>query len=190
MRRVEIREKIDDYTPQLEGLTEGDHSFIASLKSKKRACEVATWRQLLREVVGEEMSDREIRYSQTGAPYIEGCDHIYIGVSHNARRVAVIISTTEPCAIDIEDSRRDFERVARRYTTPSEVALFGDRKEALAVIWCAKETLIKLAPTRELDLIHDLRILSVESNTIHATCQGAEYALTYYWAGDDVVVYK
>ena len=66
-----------------------------------------------------------------------------------------------PCAVDIESETRRFTRAAAHFLTPAEAAL-GDDPRVAGVVWCAKETLYKLARRRGLDLLRDLAIIRID----------------------------
>ena len=66
-----------------------------------------------------------------------------------------------PCAVDIESETRRFTRAAAHFLTPAEAALDDDPRVA-GVVWCAKETLYKLARRRGLDLLRDLAIERID----------------------------
>lgn len=66
-----------------------------------------------------------------------------------------------PCAVDIESETRRFTRAAAHFLTPAEAAL-GDDPRVAGVVWCAKETLYKLARRRGLDLLRDLAIERID----------------------------
>lgn len=151
-------------TPQPSALlTHSDLVFIEGHGSLRRRCELTTWRSLLREALVElgyaADAMREIRYDANRAPYLVGSD-IHFGVSHSQTTVAVIVSKS-PCAVDIEDYKRNFTIVARRFTTPEEMALIDveDEKMILPIIWSAKETLYKISRRTGLDLIKDLEVV-------------------------------
>ncbi len=168
-------------------LTQSDRAYIETLGSVKRRCEVASWRALLRGMLGD-LSNQNINYTSVGAPYIEGTP-IYIGVSHSSHFVAVIASEDGTCAIDIEDYSRDFQRVAHKYTSSEEVALFGGADLALATIWAAKETLYKVSGSEGMDLKDDIIITKVNPNTLLGRVLGSEYELRYYTHQGHIVVH-
>ncbi|MFR0763744.1 MAG: 4'-phosphopantetheinyl transferase superfamily protein [Alistipes communis] len=56
---------------------------------------------------------------------------------------------------------RRFTRAAAHFLTPAEAAL-GDDPRVAGVVWCAKETLYKLARRRGLDLLRDLAIERID----------------------------
>ena len=63
--------------------------------------------------------------------------------------------------MDIEPESRDFSRAAARFLTPAEAALDDDPRTA-GIVWCAKETLYKLARTAGLDLRRDLAVERID----------------------------
>ena len=60
-----------------------------------------------------------------------------------------------------ESETRRFTRAAAHFLTPAEAAL-GDDPRVAGVVWCAKETLYKLARRRGLDLLRDLAIERID----------------------------
>lgn len=149
---------------ETQQIAPSDREYLESLRSKKRIRESATWRGVLRErlqKLGCEAARQEIRYNEVGAPYIEGSE-LKFSVSHSSEFVAVIVSDSR-CAIDIESTERDFERVARRYVTEEESKLESGEMPLLALLWSAKETLYKYSGRSGLDFLSDLRITGIDS---------------------------
>ncbi len=173
-------------------LTPSDYAVVEGVTSSKRAREIKAWRTLLRSSLREmgyvEESMREIRYSEVGAPYIAN-SHLHISVSHSASAVAIAIAE-RACGVDIERLDRNFERVAGRYATDREVALFDEcaGSVALAVIWSAKEALYKVAGVGEVDFIRDVEILSVEGDVMQARILDRHHKLLYIFKYECVVV--
>lgn len=171
-------------------LTQSDISYIESLRSAKRQAEVASWRELLRSTFS---ITSDILYHPSGAPYISGYKG-FISVSHSSECVAVMISDA-PCAIDIESITRNFERVSSRYVTSFESGLIPDGAEEkpllLPILWSAKEVLFKLSPLDGLDLLDDLRVLSIDDCLIRGSVKGCdgEINMSYLIQNEHVVVY-
>ncbi len=181
-------EELDALT---QSITPNDRVYIEGLASLKRRREVASWRYLLRRTLREmglREAESDIVYSDVGAPRLADSD-IHIGVSHSSHLVAVIISAQTPCAIDIEDLRRDFQRVAHKYSTPDERALFGGDERALALIWSAKEALYKLSNGSGLDMIEDIEIKGVETNILVGRVIDRVHTLRYTIHDSHVVVH-
>lgn len=124
----------------------------------RRRAEFLTWRAVAYRELGP---DAAIGYDAAGGPLVCNDPSLFMGVSHGAGRVAVILAD-EPCAVDIESSDRCFDRVRDRYLSPAEAALGGGDPAWAAVAWCAKETLYKLTRRRGLDLLEDVRLTSFD----------------------------
>ena len=139
-----------------ECATEEDLAVVALFSAEQRRREVLAWRAVVRRELG---GDVKIGYDTFGAPVVDRVD-THIGVSHSKDMVAVVISDT-PCAIDIEDATRNFERVIERVTTPVERAL-SSVSDWSARLWCAKEALYKYHRKGELDFRKDIEILGCD----------------------------
>ena len=124
-------------------VTDADWAAAAAFPPCRRA-EYLTWRAVV--------------YRELGAVLIG--DPRHIGVSHEGGHAAVVISD-RPCAVDIESETRRFTRAAAHFLTPAEAAL-GDDPRVAGVVWCAKETLYKLARRRGIDLLRDLAIERID----------------------------
>ena len=135
-------------------VTDADWAAAAAFPPRRRA-EYLTWRA----VVYRELGAVPIGYDAAGGPVLIG-DPRHIGVSHGGGHAAVVISD-RPCAVDIESETRRFTRAAAHFLTPAEAAL-GDDPHVAGVVWCAKETLYKLARRRGLDLLRDLAIERID----------------------------
>lgn len=128
-----------------------------SESTSRRQREKDAWRALARMLLGDPTA--QFSYSSIGAPLIEA-SHLNISVSHSATLVAVIISA-EPCAVDVERLDRNFVGVASRYISPSEQPLLALSSHAHALLWSAKEALYKYAGRKSLELLSDIRVLSL-----------------------------
>ncbi len=137
-------------------VTPEDRARVETITSARRRREWLSWRALLYRQVGQ----LPITYTDYGAPLLPAGQG-YIGVSHNARRVALCYSPWGPCAVDLDSSERRFEAVRSRYLNPTEEQLSA-HPAWLCIAWCAKECLYKLARRTGLDLRRDLRLEAPE----------------------------
>lgn len=115
----------------------------------------------------------------------------FLAVSHCEGSIAVALADA-PCAVDVESLDRDFGRVAPRYMTCDERALSDDARWP-AIVWCAKETLYKFAGRRELNLLRDLRIESVDSATatlVGRICGSESVTLRFLVFAGRAIVYS
>ena len=156
MNSVVLIEPIAELEQLTALCTEQERLEAERLGTAHRKAEYLAWRALLRRELGRNI---RIGYDEWGGPIVEGSDW-HIGVSHSKRMVAVIISH-RPCAIDIEDVSRNFERVASRYLTDDERRLCS-HPELAAVAWCAKETLYKYYRRGGVDFLSDVRLTAVD----------------------------
>lgn len=139
--------------------TPEERAAAAGFGSERRRAEYLTWRALVRRELGPGVG---IGYNEVGAPVVALPD-TYIAVAHCPGRVAVCISD-RPCAVDVEPESRDFRRAAPHFLSAQERALSAGALLPAAV-WCAKETLYKLAGRTGLDLLRDIRISAVDFQT-------------------------
>lgn len=95
-------------------------------------------KKLGREALNREI---EIKYHESGKPYIEGND-LYISISHSKEFVLVGISDL-PIGVDIEVLRPFEQKLIKRYFTIEE-ASFIDNQEKFFLIWTVKEAYLKL----------------------------------------------
>ena len=166
-----------------EGATAEDLAIVARFSSEHRRREVLAWRSVVRRELG---NDCTIGYDEWGAPIV-GTPNTHIGISHCRDLVAVIISDA-PCAIDIEERGRNFERVWERYMTSEEQALSADT-DWLAKVWCAKEALYKYYRKGGVDIRKDIKILGykADSESLQATIFDTRLEVKVESQGDYIV---
>lgn len=135
-------------------LTPEEQRRMETFSSEARRNEWSSWRRAVRHFHDPRAT---IGYDANGAPVLAG-DPTCISVSHAASWVALLLAPRR-CAVDIERTGRNFARVAERYLAPQEAALpEHGHPHFLPLMWCAKETLYKLAGEPGLSLTDDLRI--------------------------------
>ena len=137
--------------------TESDLAAIEGFTSASRQAERLAWRIMVRESLGREIN---IEYTENGIPKIIDPQYKYISVSHCSDMVMVVLSQRK-CGVDIERLDRPFEKLATRYMS-SEEQNFVTQDIERAAIWCAKETLYKLANEKGLDLRADIQISALD----------------------------
>lgn len=145
-------EPIADEEQLRRGATEEDLAVVASFSSEQRRCEALAWRAIVRRELG---CDVKIGYDEYGAPMVD-VPNSFISVSHSKGVVAVMIAEA-PCAVDIEQSKRDFAKVASKYLSEDERQL-AEQNNLFAELWCAKEALYKYYKIGGVDLDADLTV--------------------------------
>ena len=94
---------------------------------------------LIREATG----GKEIKLEADGKPYAEGGP--FFNVSHSGSMV-ICAAGTCPVGCDIEEVKKDTEKIAKRFFTREEqeyIEESGNREEAFAEIWTLKESFMK-----------------------------------------------
>jgi phosphopantetheinyl transferase len=76
--------------------------------------------------------------------------------------VALLISDT-PCAVDIEDTTRNFRNVSSKYLSRTE-QLLAERYDLFAEMWCAKEALYKYHRKGGVDYVEQISILDYDAD--------------------------
>ena len=174
-------------------VSQSDLESLEGIRSVSKRIERLSWRALLRSVMPN-LGD--IVYDTCGAPHVEG---VYLSVSHNRDYAVVVLSESEKCAVDIEQCRRNFDRIATRYISDEEAIIVGlsglddyCRRRAMCAVWCAKEVLYKFSSRDELDFLINLKISSYEKSTmigrIVVDSECTELAMDILEVGDSLLV--
>lgn len=134
-----------------------DRAAVEGITHPARRAERLSWRILLRRHTQHPV---EVEYAKNGAPRIRNFPYPHISVSHCRDRVAVVMSS-RPCAVDIEQTDRNFAKVAARFITEQESRIAPTAIEK-AAIWSGKECLYKLYGREGLDLLRDIHITDID----------------------------
>ena len=193
---VVVREIPSDEQRLFESLAEDERAYAATLAANRRR-EWVAWRALLRERaerwgVGEQAL--RVAYAPSGEPLFEGLEGS-ISVTHSRRFVALARSWQGRCGIDIEQLDRNFERVENKYISPAERHLpTVDDERFRAAVWCAKETLYKMAGREGIDFLRDTIITGVDTSAKRIECRsvgGKPVTLRYAMPDEEhIICYK
>ena len=82
----------------------------------------------------------------------------HVSQSHSYPYVAVILDKEKSTGIDIEQRKENLLRVASRVFSEQERNNAGSDLTHLAVLWCAKEALIKVYGKKDLTLKEEIKI--------------------------------
>ena len=147
-----------------DGAVTEDIDLVETFAKADRRCEVLAWRAIVRRELGQGV---KIFYDEYGAPKVELPD-TYISVSYSKGVVAVLFADSA-CAVDIEQTDRDFSRVANRYLSQSEQVV-AEQYDIWAEMWCAKEALYKYYKKGGLDLVKHITIGVYDSDRGVLSC--------------------
>ena len=141
-----------------------------------------------------------LNHHDNGKPYIEN-SAINISITHTAKYVAVILNDTEEVGIDCESLDRDFSAVEKKALSEDEKDDLDDdadeRREQLAMYWCAKEAVYKLVSVYNVDFAEQIEVEDfrprgegeLEATFIHKDGYEEEYELNYITFDRHVLVW-
>ncbi len=140
----------------------------------------------------------EVTYNHCGQPTLKH-PALKISISHTRGYAAVAVSSSHIPGIDIEYPSSRIEKVANRFINASEAAFISEQHKSaqLAIIWCAKEAIFKMAGRPGLifknDIILDPFVPQKEGNLTATLHRGNEYQsvrLEYTITDDYYLVYS
>ena len=123
---------------------------VFSSKSPKRILEKLATRALLRDMVGRET---RILHHPSGKPYLASKDNI--SISHTTGYVAVLLTDSPTCGIDIEHISEKVKRVKERFVSEKEYIDPKSELRHLLLHWSAKETVYKIVDNPSIVLKDD-----------------------------------
>lgn len=98
-----------------------------------------------------------IHKNEFGKPFLTK-SLIHISQSHSYPYVAVLLDSTKNVGVDIEQTKSKLLRIASRVFSDYELKHAEGNITKLCVLWCAKETLIKLYGQKNLVLKEEIKI--------------------------------
>ena len=102
-----------------------------------------------------------LSHHDNGKPYIEN-NAMNISITHTDKYVAIILNDTEEVGIDCESLDRDFSAVEKKALSEEEIEDLDDdaedRREQLAIYWCAKEAVYKLISQYNVDFAEQIEV--------------------------------
>ncbi|GAB4379238.1 MAG: hypothetical protein Kow0075_09690 [Salibacteraceae bacterium] len=117
--------------------------------------------QLLKEILGE---DVVVQKSRTGKPLIVN-QSTHVSITHTLGYVALLVSPSRTCGIDMEHLERNVSHLAHRFAGKSETRLAaGLRLPEPLFLWCGKECIYKWLDKSGVIFKEDIELLSVRSD--------------------------
>jgi Phosphopantetheinyl transferase len=136
----ELSESLNDLLSKASSEELIDPQFVRYTNDKRKSEWLAT-RILLKEILGGNFS---ISYHPSGKPVLNHSKFGKISISHSRDFVAVIVHESKEVGIDIENCKRDFERIEKRFLAEEEMQFINSDKQLKCFYWCAKEAIFKL----------------------------------------------
>ena len=159
-------------------------SYIKSESLRKQKLAV---RALLEAMFEEKVY---LNHHDNGKPYIEN-RATNISITHTDKYVAIILNDNEEVGIDCESLDRDFSAVEKRALSEDEIEELeedaNERREQLAIYWCAKEAIYKRISLFGVDFAEQIEVEDIRprgegeltATFIHKDGYEEEYDLEY-----------
>jgi phosphopantetheinyl transferase len=128
------------------------------IKFEKRRMEHLAGRFLLKHLE-EDFPLYNIQPDLHDKPRIDG-NAYYFSISHSWPYVAVVVSPSHECGIDIQTWHPRIEKIQHKFLSAEEQALFNNDQKLLTMTWCAKEAAYKWQGRRGIEFIDHLPIIS------------------------------
>lgn len=141
-----------------------------------------------------------LSHHDNGKPYIEN-NAMNISITHTNKYVAIILNDTEEVGIDCESLDRDFSAVEKKALSEDEIEDLDDdaddRREQLAIYWCAKEAVYKKMSQYNVDFAEQIEVEEfrprgegeLEATFIHKDGYEEEVELAYMTFDRHVLVW-
>lgn len=141
-----------------------------------------------------------LSHHDNGKPYIEN-NAMNISITHTDKYVAIILNDTEEVGIDCESLDRDFSAVEKKALSEDEIEDLdddaNDRREQLAIYWCAKEAVYKKMSQYNVDFAEQIEVEefrprgegALEATFIHKDGYEEEVELAYMTFDRHVLVW-
>ena len=102
-----------------------------------------------------------LSHHDNGKPYIEN-NATNISITHTDKYVAILLDDHNEVGIDCESLDRDFSAVEKKALSEDEIDDLeddaDDRREQLAIYWCAKEAVYKLISQYKVDFAEQIEV--------------------------------
>ncbi|MGL4908440.1 MAG: 4'-phosphopantetheinyl transferase family protein [Bacteroidales bacterium] len=132
---------------------EVEKTEFLELKHYRRQAERTATLYLLHHILGIKAA---LVHHSNGAPYLQGTS-VQISISHTEGHIAIVLHQHHKVAIDIERANRNMERVSSRFLSPLEQE-FCTSQHHKCLVWCAKETIYKLAQDSNVDFAEHISV--------------------------------
>lgn len=148
----------EDELRALASIPSDELEEISYIKNESLRKQKLAVRALLDELFKEKVY---LSHHDNGKPYIEN-NAINISITHTNKYVAIILSDGCEVGIDCESLDRDFSAVAAKALSEEEKDELeddaDDRREQLAIYWCAKEAVYKKISQYHVDFAEQIEI--------------------------------
>ena len=142
----------------LTSIPSDEQEEISYIKSESLRKQKLAVRALLDAMFEEKVY---LSHHDNGKPYLEN-NSTNISITHTDKYVAILLHDTDEVGIDCESLDRDFSAVEKKALSDEELEDLDDdaeeRREQLAIYWCAKEAVYKKMSQYHVDFAEQIEI--------------------------------
>jgi 4'-phosphopantetheinyl transferase len=151
----EIKSLIFDFLP------DNDKIKFENFKTEQRQKEWLLSRFLLKKATNLP-KEIYVKYDNFGKPFL---DNFNISISHSKQFVAIIVSSNNSVAIDIQEISDKTKTVSHKFLSTEETNIFDiNNSEVTSLLWSVKETAYKFYGKKNLPFIDGIKILPFDIN--------------------------
>ncbi len=190
---------LDDSVEELQqqsSLSDFEQQRFETFTAERRKKEFLATRILLHSLL--ENKDEIVYPDSTGRPFLKNSKK-NISISHSLD-FAVVIVSDKKIGIDIEQTNRNIDRVAKRFLHPSEQEFISkqeNQQNAKILFWSAKEAIFKCSEFQGIEfneqiIIHPFNLNKTEGEfkaSLLYNKQKINYLLKYRFFKNNIMVY-
>lgn len=175
-------------------LSDSEQQRFNNLIAERRKKEFLATRVLLEKLRGK---NQQISYNKWGKPSLKGTS-TNISISHSADFATVFISEKN-IGIDVEQTTRNIDRVAKRFLHPKEqefISTLEKQQEANILFWAAKEAIFKCTEESGVEFNEQIFIAPFElsdagefNGSLQLSSKKDTFKLHYTFFKNNVMVY-
>ncbi len=152
----------EDYFSANKAIFSASPEKLDEIKVEQRRKEWLCSRQLGWQIAREiEGNCDGIWSDEFNKPYIKN-SKLQISISHAAPYVAVLISQSSSCGVDVEEKKEKLKRLAPKFLTEAELKQTNENLGALAIAWGAKEAIYKLHGRKQLIFKDNIALFNLD----------------------------
>jgi len=157
------------------------------IKSLRRQKEWITTRLLIKNICDNKA---QLFYNDKGKPIIKSPKYSQISISHSKNLAGIFLDKKFPVGLDIENSKRNFTRVTKKYLSKEESSLASSIPNGLGLFWCIKEAAFKISKIPAPDYIRQIKITGNNKQLyVEILTDKVSYPVHYFLIEEEIVVY-
>ncbi|MBN2261964.1 MAG: 4'-phosphopantetheinyl transferase superfamily protein [Prolixibacteraceae bacterium] len=173
-------------------LSQTEKKTYQQISNEGRKKEWLAVRLLLWETLGFWPS---IVYAESGKPILQNHSR-HLSISHAKTMVGILLCTNPYAGIDIEPTKRNIEKVAKRFLSEQELADIETAKlpNSQILYWCAKEAIFKAVNENNISFSKQIIVNEVMPKgeamaTFHSSGKTRHFALKHIELNDHLIVW-